>query len=134
MTKLPGALFVVDIKKEAISVAEAKRLNIPVFAIVDTNCDPDIIDYIIPANDDAVKTIEVVTKVMSDSIIEGLGRAKELRAHEVAERERQKKEKEEEKVNKEMKLTKKVQTKEKEIIQKPQEIIPEQKLEKKESE
>jgi len=96
MNKIPGALFIVDIKKEAIAVAEAKRLNIPVFAIVDTNCDPDIVDYLIPANDDAVKTIEIITKVMSDAVIDGLGRAKELRAQEAAEKERQKKEREEE--------------------------------------
>jgi len=57
MNKLPGALFIVDIKKESIAVNEARRLNIPLFAIVDTNCDPDLIDYLIPANDDAVKTI-----------------------------------------------------------------------------
>ena len=54
MTRLPGALFVVDVKKEAIAVKEANRLNIPVFAIMDTNCDPDGIDYVIPANDDAI--------------------------------------------------------------------------------
>ncbi len=72
MNKIPGALFIVDIKKEAIAVAEAKRLNIPVFAIVDTNCDPDIVDYLIPANDDAVKTIEIITKVTSDAVIDGL--------------------------------------------------------------
>ncbi|MDO8549029.1 MAG: 30S ribosomal protein S2, partial [Ignavibacteria bacterium] len=59
MSRLPGALFVVDIKKESIAVKEAKRLNIPIFAIVDTNCDPDEVNHIIPANDDAVKTIEL---------------------------------------------------------------------------
>ncbi|RJP65808.1 MAG: 30S ribosomal protein S2 [Ignavibacteriales bacterium] len=96
MNKLPGALFIVDIKKEAIAVAEAKRLNVPVFAIVDTNCDPDIVDYLIPANDDAVKTIEIITKVMSDAVTDGLARAKELRAQEAAEKERVRKEREEE--------------------------------------
>jgi small subunit ribosomal protein S2 len=94
LSKLPGALFVVDIKKEDIAVKEAKRLNIPVFAIVDTNCDPDPIDYIIPANDDAVKTIEIITKEIADSIIEGEAKFKEKKAEEVAEKERIKKEKE----------------------------------------
>ncbi|HCN36999.1 MAG TPA: 30S ribosomal protein S2, partial [Bacteroidetes bacterium] len=71
MTKLPGAIFLVDVKKEHIAIDEAKKLNIPVYAIVDTNCDPDLIDYIIPGNDDAVKSIEVITKAIADSIIEG---------------------------------------------------------------
>jgi small subunit ribosomal protein S2 len=132
MTKLPGALFVVDIKKEAIAVAEAKRLNIPVFAIVDTNCDPDLIDYIVPANDDAVKTIDVITKVMADAVVEGLGRAKELRALEIAEKERQKKEKdEEEKVAKEIKAAKKAQSKDKEPVHKTSEQEPQSKQENK---
>lgn len=97
MAKLPGAIFIVDIKKEAIAVQEAHRLNIPIFAIVDSNCDPDEVDYVVPANDDAVKTIELVTKLMADAVIEGLGKAKELRAQEAAEKERVKKEREEEK-------------------------------------
>lgn len=96
MTKIPGALFVVDVKKEAIAVNEAKRLNIPVFAIVDTNCDPDPIDYVIPANDDAARAIEIISKIMADSIIEGSAKAKELKAHEVAETEKTKKLEEEE--------------------------------------
>jgi small subunit ribosomal protein S2 len=94
MSRLPGALFIVDIKKETIAVKEAKRLNIPVFAIVDTNCDPDEVDYIVPANDDAVKTIELITKAMADAIISGNAKAKELKAEEVAEKERLKKERE----------------------------------------
>lgn len=97
MSRLPGALFIVDIKKESIAVKEAKRLNIPVFAIVDTNCDPDEVDYLIPANDDAVKTIELITKTMADAVIEGVAKAKELKAEEAAEKERLKKEREEEK-------------------------------------
>lgn len=92
MTKLPGALLIVDIKKEAIAVNEARRLSIPIFAIVDTNCDPDNIDYIIPANDDAVKTIELVIKTMADAIIEGNMKAKETKAEESASKERVKKE------------------------------------------
>lgn len=75
MTRLPGALFVVDVKKEAIAVKEARRLGIPVFAIVDTNCEPDGIDYIIPANDDAVKSVQVITRVVTDAILEGRERS-----------------------------------------------------------
>jgi small subunit ribosomal protein S2 len=94
MGKLPGALFVVDIKKEDIAVQEAHRLNIPVFAIVDTNCDPDEVDYLIPANDDAVKTVEIITQYMADAVLEGDAQLKEKKAEEVAEKERVKKEKE----------------------------------------
>jgi small subunit ribosomal protein S2 len=94
LQKLPGALFVVDIKKESIAVKEAHRLNIPVFAIVDTNCDPDEVDYVIPANDDATRAIEIIVRVMSDAIIEGQAKAKELMAEEAAERERNAKEEE----------------------------------------
>ncbi|HUN66855.1 MAG TPA: 30S ribosomal protein S2 [Bacteroidota bacterium] len=71
MTRLPGALFVVDIKKEEIAVREARRLGIPVFAIVDTNCDPTTVDYPIPANDDAIKSIQSITKLVADAIVEG---------------------------------------------------------------
>jgi len=71
MTKLPGAIFLVDIKKEHIAIEEARKLNIPTYAIVDTNCDPDLIDYVIPANDDAVKSIEIITKAVADAYIEG---------------------------------------------------------------
>lgn len=92
--KLPGALFIVDIKKESIAVKEAQRLNIPVFAIVDTNCDPDEADYVIPANDDATRAIEMIVKVMADAILEGNEKAKELRAEEAADRERNAKENE----------------------------------------
>jgi len=96
MSRLPGVVFVVDIKKEDIAVKEAKRLNVPVFAIVDTNCDPDPIDHIIPANDDAVKTIELIVKHMADAAIEGQAKFKERKAEEVAERERARKEQHEE--------------------------------------
>jgi len=92
MSKLPGALFIVDIKKEDIAVQEAHRLNIPVFAIVDTNCDPEEVDYLIPANDDAVKTVEIITQYMADAVIEGDSKLKEKKAEEVAEKERVKKE------------------------------------------
>jgi small subunit ribosomal protein S2 len=94
MGKLPGALFIVDIKKESIAVQEAHRLGIPVFAIVDTNCDPDVVDYLIPANDDAVKTVEIITNYMAEAVIEGDAKLKEKKAEEVAEKERVKKEKE----------------------------------------
>ncbi|GAB1442202.1 MAG: 30S ribosomal protein S2 [Ignavibacteriales bacterium] len=92
MNKLPGAVFIVDVKKESIAVKEAKRLDIPVFAMVDTNCDPDLIDYVIPANDDAVKTIELVIKTMVESVKEGNARAKEQKAEANAETERVRKE------------------------------------------
>ena len=85
MTRLPGALFVVDVKKEAIAVKEARRLGIPVFAIVDTNCDPDGIDYVIPANDDAIKSVQVVCKVVGDAIAEGKQRAAQHHAEAMAE-------------------------------------------------
>ncbi|MEO6695406.1 MAG: 30S ribosomal protein S2 [Ignavibacteria bacterium] len=71
MTRLPGAIFVVDIRKEHIAISEAKKLNIPVYAIVDTNCDPDLVDYPVPANDDAVKSIEIITRAIADAAIEG---------------------------------------------------------------
>ncbi|HZK42803.1 MAG TPA: 30S ribosomal protein S2 [Syntrophomonadaceae bacterium] len=71
MNKLPGAVFVVDPRKERIAVAEARKLNIPVVAIVDTNCDPDEIDYIIPGNDDAIRAVKLITGKIADAVIEG---------------------------------------------------------------
>ena len=71
MDRLPGALFIVDSKKEHIAVAEARKLNIPVVAIVDTNCDPDEIDYIIPGNDDAIRAVKLISAAMADACIEG---------------------------------------------------------------
>jgi small subunit ribosomal protein S2 len=100
LQKMPGALFIVDIKKESIAVNEALKLNIPIFAIVDTNCDPDPIDYIIPANDDASRAVEVISKVIADAIIDGNAKGKELRAHEVAEKEKEKKEENEQDTDK----------------------------------
>jgi small subunit ribosomal protein S2 len=76
MTRLPGALFIVDIKKEHIAVAEAQKLNIPIFAMVDTNSDPRQVDYVIPANDDASKSINVVLSFVTDAIAEGLSERK----------------------------------------------------------
>lgn len=69
MNKLPGAIYIVDIKKEHIAVDEAKKLGIPIFAIVDTNCDPDIVDFPIPSNDDAVKSIELITNVIATAVV-----------------------------------------------------------------
>ena len=72
LNRLPSALFVIDVMKEHIAIAEANRLGVPVFAIVDTNSNPDNIDFVIPANDDATKSIEVILGAMCDAIIEGL--------------------------------------------------------------
>ena len=71
MNRLPGALYVVDPRKERIAVAEARKLNIPIVAIVDTNCDPDEIDYVIPGNDDAIRAVRLLTGRMADAVIEG---------------------------------------------------------------
>lgn len=71
MKKLPGALFIIDPRKERIAVAEAKKLDIPIIAIVDTNCDPDEIDYVIPGNDDAIRAVKLISSIMADAIIEG---------------------------------------------------------------
>ncbi|MEG2124285.1 MAG: 30S ribosomal protein S2, partial [Hydrogenoanaerobacterium sp.] len=71
MKKLPGAMFVVDPRKEKIAVAEAKKLGIPIVAIVDTNCDPDEVDYVIPGNDDAIRAVKLIAGTMADAIIEG---------------------------------------------------------------
>jgi small subunit ribosomal protein S2 len=82
MNGLPGAMFVVDPKNEAIAVREGRRLNIPIIAIVDTNCDPDDIDYIIPGNDDAIRAIRLLTSKMADACIEGQERFAERQAAE----------------------------------------------------
>ncbi|HEY50254.1 MAG TPA: 30S ribosomal protein S2 [Dehalococcoidia bacterium] len=71
MTSLPNALFIVDPTKEGIALAEAKRMGIPVVAIVDTNCNPDIIDYPIPANDDAIRAIKLICSKIADAVLEG---------------------------------------------------------------
>ncbi len=71
MTKLPAALFIVDPKREKIAVSEAKKLGIPVVAIVDTNCDPDEVDYVIPGNDDAIRAVKLISGAMADAVIEG---------------------------------------------------------------
>lgn len=84
MTRLPGLIFVVDIKKEHIAIKEAKTLGIPVIGIVDTNSDPEEVDYPIPANDDSIRTVELISKVMADAILEGREIAKSKAAEMVA--------------------------------------------------
>jgi small subunit ribosomal protein S2 len=76
LNRLPAALFVIDIKKEHIAIAEAQKLNIPVFAMVDTNSDPNLVDYPIPANDDAFKSIQLITQYISAAMEEGLNERK----------------------------------------------------------
>lgn len=71
MDKIPGALFIVDPRKEKIAVAEARKLGIPIVAIVDTNCDPDDVDYVIPGNDDAIRAVKLIAATMANAIIEG---------------------------------------------------------------
>ncbi len=87
MKKLPGALFIVDPRKERIAVAEAKKLGIPIVAIVDTNCDPDEIDYVIPGNDDAIRAVKLLAQTMADAIIEGRQGSEAAPAEEVVESE-----------------------------------------------
>lgn len=71
MKKIPDAMFIVDPRKERIAVAEAHKLGIPIIAIVDTNCDPDEIDYVIPGNDDAIRAVRLISGAMADAVIEG---------------------------------------------------------------
>ncbi len=71
MKKLPAAIFIVDPRKERIAVAEARKLGIPIIAIVDTNCDPDEIDYVIPGNDDAIRAVKLITSKIADAVLEG---------------------------------------------------------------
>lgn len=77
MNKLPGALFVIDPKKEHLAVAEARRLGIPVIALVDTNCDPDPINFVVPANDDALRSLQLFAGAVADAVLEGLQSHKE---------------------------------------------------------
>ena len=70
MRGMPGALFIVDPHNEDIAVAEARKLNIPIVAITDTNCDPDLIDYVIPGNDDAIRAIKLISSVIANAVIE----------------------------------------------------------------
>ena len=73
MERLPGAVFVIDPKREELLVKEANRLKIPVVALTDTNCDPDVVDYVIPGNDDAIRSINLISRLIADSILEGMG-------------------------------------------------------------
>jgi len=77
LERLPDAVFVIDTKKEHIAVTEARKLNIPVIAIVDTNCDPDEVDYVIPGNDDAIRAVSLVTRILADALADGYGMAKD---------------------------------------------------------
>ena len=70
MPELPGALFVIDPRKEHIAILEARRLGIPIVSIVDTNCDPDEVDYVIPGNDDAIRAVKLLTSVMANAVLE----------------------------------------------------------------
>jgi len=86
MPRLPGAVFVIDTKKESIAVAEAKKLNIPVMGMLDTNSDPDPIDYPIPANDDAFKSISLIVHTIADSILESRSKEAVQRPEEESEK------------------------------------------------
>jgi len=86
MTRLPGALIVIDIKREYIAIAEARKLNIPIFAMVDTNSDPRQVDFVIPSNDDASKSISNVLEFLTESIQEGLAERKAGKDKETAEK------------------------------------------------
>jgi small subunit ribosomal protein S2 len=88
MKRLPGAIFIVDTKKEQIAVNESRKLNIPIFAIVDTNSDPTIIDYPIPANDDAARSISVISRTFADAVIEAKQRVDQEKAEKIAEEEK----------------------------------------------
>ena len=91
MRTLPGALFVVDPKKEHLAIAEARALNIPIVGIVDTNCDPDEVDYVIPGNDDAIRAVRLISAAMADAVIEGRqGEQGDAEAAEAAETEEDK--------------------------------------------
>lgn len=87
LKRLPDMLFVVDTMREATAIREANALNIPVIAMVDTNCDPDPIDYIIPANDDAIRSIKLVTRLIADAVVEGLQLREKMGVTEVIEEE-----------------------------------------------
>jgi len=119
LEKLPGAIYVTDIKVEEIAVKEAKKLAIPIIAIVDSNCNPDMVDYPIPANDDAIKSIKLITSKITDAVLEG---------NEIWQKKREMEEMEQKKVAGE------VEIKEEEMIEKPPEKVKELPEEKKEVE
>jgi small subunit ribosomal protein S2 len=86
LDRVPDAVFIVDTKKEHIAVTEARKLKVPVIAIVDTNCDPDEVDFAIPGNDDAIRAVTLVTRVVADALAEGRGMAKDDMVQQVADR------------------------------------------------
>ena len=88
LNRLPAALFIVDIKREHIAISEAHKLNIPTFAMVDTNSDPTVVDYAIPANDDAAKSIALITRVITDAIAEGLAERKKEKESDTSDKEK----------------------------------------------
>jgi len=113
MTRLPGALFIVDIRREHIAIREAQKLNIPIFAMVDTNCDPREVDYAIPSNDDASKSINLILSHITEGIKEGLSeRQKEKEMNKIIEekKEKQEKQEKEDKENKESSDTNSIST------------------------
>jgi small subunit ribosomal protein S2 len=71
MKKIPNAMWVVDVKREINAIMEAKALGVKIFGIADTNCDPDLLDYVVPGNDDAIRSVKLLTSVMADAVIEG---------------------------------------------------------------
>ena len=110
MNRLPSAIFVVDINKERIAVAEAKKLNIPTFAMVDTNSDPNLVEFPIPSNDDATKSIECIVEILITAVAEGLeekNKADEQKAMENAKKVKAKKDKQEKEAREEKEETSK---------------------------
>ncbi|MDV3192499.1 MAG: 30S ribosomal protein S2, partial [Sweet potato little leaf phytoplasma] len=72
MNKLPQAIIIIDTQKDAIAIAEARKLNITIFGIIDSNCDPDLVDYVIPANNDAIKGVKLITSILANAALEGI--------------------------------------------------------------
>ena len=88
MTQIPGVIFVVDPKKERIAILEARKLNIPVVGLIDTNCNPDDVDYAIPGNDDAIRAVKLIADTMANAIIEGRqGESMDMEVEEMAQEE-----------------------------------------------
>ena len=106
MTRLPAALFIVDVKREAIAIAEAKKLGIPTFAMVDTNADPELIDFAIPSNDDASKSISIILNAVNEGVAEGLADRKKEKEVQAAAKKDEEAAKEEAKEVKEVKADK----------------------------
>jgi len=112
MNRIPSAIFVVDINKEKIAVSEAKKLNIPTFAMVDTNSDPNLVEFPIPSNDDATKSIECIVEILTNAVAEGLeekNKVDEQKAMENAKKVKAKKEKQEQEAKQEKEETSKTE-------------------------